>query len=120
MAHHNDIGQQGEQAAKRYLEDLGYHTLEQNWRFQRAEVDLIMLHNQTVIFVEVKTRAGNNPLHEPVINPKKIRFLQEAAAVYGDQHGYSGELRFDFVAVRIGKNRQPAVVHYPDAFFSYL
>ena len=41
MAEHNKKGEQGEQIAQNYLTDLGYIILERNWRFQKAEVDII-------------------------------------------------------------------------------
>ncbi len=41
MAKHIEIGKQGEELAKIYLEQKGYTILEQNWRFKKAEIDII-------------------------------------------------------------------------------
>ena len=59
MASHNDLGSKGEDLAKQHLEVAGYEILDENWRFGKAEVDLIAYLDKTIIFVEVKTRSGN-------------------------------------------------------------
>ena len=56
MARHNEIGKAGEQIAKNYLTERGYRILEENWRYRRAEVDLIAMDKDTLVIVEVKTR----------------------------------------------------------------
>ena len=51
-------GKRGEELAKRHYEILGYEILEINYRYKRAEVDLIALQNEALlIFVEVKARS---------------------------------------------------------------
>ena len=48
------LGRQGEEWARTYFLKQHYEILEQNWTFDRAEVDLILYQDQTLIFVEVK------------------------------------------------------------------
>ena len=52
------LGRQGEEWARTYFLKQHYEILEQNWTFDRAEVDLILYQDETLIFVEVKTRSG--------------------------------------------------------------
>ena len=56
MANHNDLGHQGEQLAVDYLLKQGYSILARNYRFQKAEIDIIAQKNSVLIILEVKTR----------------------------------------------------------------
>ena len=59
MASHNDLGQEGEQLARTYLERKGYRIIVSNWRHGRAEIDLITTYDNILVFVEVKTRSSS-------------------------------------------------------------
>jgi putative endonuclease len=48
------IGQIGEQFATDYLVKKGYIILEHNWRFKRAEIDIIAKNDNCLIFIEVQ------------------------------------------------------------------
>jgi len=41
MAKHLETGKKGEDLATKLLKEKGYDILETNWRFRRAEVDII-------------------------------------------------------------------------------
>ena len=43
MAQHNDLGKKGEQLAVDFLIDNNYKILEKNYRYLKAEVDIIAL-----------------------------------------------------------------------------
>ncbi|WP_461480547.1 YraN family protein [Porticoccus sp.] len=49
-------GMEAERWARHYLEQQGLATLEQNYRTTRGEIDLIMQHGSTLVFVEVRLR----------------------------------------------------------------
>ena len=49
MAQHNLFGQKAEQRALQYLIKKGYRLLKQNYRFGKAEVDLLMQKDQLLI-----------------------------------------------------------------------
>ena len=76
MSSHLKKGNLGEDLASCYLKGLNYKILERNWRFKRAEVDLICQIESILIFVEVKSRS-NNYYGEPevFVNKKKEQFL---------------------------------------------
>ena len=59
MAKHNELGEIGEEMAVEYLLDKGYIILERNYRFDRAEVDIIAQDNEQIVIVEVKTRTSD-------------------------------------------------------------
>jgi putative endonuclease len=81
----NTLGKFGEEKAKEYLESKGYEFLVSNYRYDRAEVDLIFKDekNKIVIFVEVKTRR-NREFGEPEesINAAKQNQIKKAAWGY--------------------------------------
>ena len=75
MAAHNDLGIEGEKLAVAHLKKHGYEILETNYRFQKAEVDVIAQKGETLAVIEVKTRTSadfGNP--EDFVKPKKIKF----------------------------------------------
>ena len=45
MAIHNELGEKGEELAVEFLQKKGYKILERNWRFKKAEVDIITIKN---------------------------------------------------------------------------
>jgi putative endonuclease len=52
------IGDRGEEIALRYLLRKGYSLVERNYRTRYGELDLILRHENTLVFVEVKLRRG--------------------------------------------------------------
>ena len=52
------LGKRGEQIAARYLRRCGYLILARNYRAAGAEIDLVAVEGQTLVFVEVKARNG--------------------------------------------------------------
>lgn len=51
------LGQWGEDLAKKFYERLGYRMIENNWRIKCGEIDIIFEKNKEIVFVEVKTRT---------------------------------------------------------------
>ena len=56
MADHIELGKEGEIIAVDYLQKKGFQILARNFRFKRAEVDIIVFKNDLLRIVEVKTR----------------------------------------------------------------
>lgn len=55
-----EIGAKGELIAQEFLIKNGYKIIETNKRFSRfCEIDIIALHKDTLVFVEVKTRSSD-------------------------------------------------------------
>jgi putative endonuclease len=121
MAAHNDTGIQGEVIAKKHLEAKGYKILEINWRYRRAEVDLIALKDSTLIFAEVKTRTGSAYGHpEDFVTYTKQGLLEYAAKEYIYKTDHNDEIRFDIISILIDKFDNYTVNHIEDAFWPGL
>ena len=76
MAKHYELGKKGERIAVGFLLEQGYSIVERNWRFLKAEVDIIAQKDNIVVAVEVKTRSSKvfgNP--QDFIDAKKIKLL---------------------------------------------
>ncbi len=118
MAEHIILGRKGEELAKQYLEAGGYEILDENWRFGKAEVDLIAYLNKTIIFVEVKTRTGN-AFGEPedFVDSVKQNLLISAADEFIELMDFNGEARFDIIAILFDQQGNHRLNHIQDAFW---
>jgi putative endonuclease len=111
-------GREGEQAAARFLENNGYTILERNYRRKFGEIDIIARHNDYLVFIEVKTRAGHShgdPL-EAVTFRKQKQISRVAQYYLQERQLHDIPARFDVVAVRVSKNRLPEIEIVTDAF----
>ena len=120
MADHNEIGKKGEALAQRFLQERGYKLLATNWRFQRAEIDIIAETEEVLVVVEVKTRTSliyENP--KEAVTKTKQKQLVKAADAYLQEHAIDKECRFDIVSVIINKD-EPTIEHLMDAFYPLL
>ncbi len=111
----NRKGAEGERLALRFLQREGYLLLEQNYRAQRCEIDLIMQDGETTVFVEVKARSSQAfGLGREAVTKKKQQNLLRAATAYAADHGLMEmSLRFDVAEVTLGTGR---VTHIKNAF----
>jgi len=118
MARHNVFGNQGELLARKYLEEKGYEILDENWRFRKAEIDLIAYKDPIIVFVEVKAR-DNNRFAEPedFVSKAKQKLLAMAAAEYIHLMNHQNEVRFDIITILFNKFGDPVIRHTEDAFW---
>jgi len=115
------FGKYGEDLARQYLQKQGYRLLEENFRTKMGEIDLIVEDNQTICFVEVKTRQSLDQ-GEPyeAVNAWKIRKLSQMATFYLKYKYHTVEIlsRFDVVSIVRDKDNQIKITHIKNAFDS--
>ncbi len=120
MALHNELGQKGEKNAIRFLKNKGYQVLATNWRYRKAEVDIIAKTPEAIVFVEVRTRSYDyfgQP--EETVDSRKQKLLKKAAEAYMERYDlFDYEGRFDIVAI-IQAEGTRKIYHLEDAFFFY-
>tara|TARA_R110002073_G_scaffold279026_1_gene443206 strand:+ start:496271 stop:496630 length:360 start_codon:yes stop_codon:yes gene_type:complete len=119
MAQHNELGKKGEQLAVDFLVKKGYSILDTNWRYQKAEVDIIAQKAEVLAVVEVKTRSTidfGNP--QDFVNPKKIKLLVAAVDEYVISKDLNVEVRFDIIAIVKEKNNY-TIEHLENAFYHF-
>lgn len=111
------LGQRGENVAARFLRDQGYKIIVRNFRCELGEVDIIARDGTTLVFVEVKTRAYDDPTPEDQVNVEKRHQLTKAARFYLSRFGQTQPpARFDVVAIVWPTGRDPQIRHTPNAF----
>ena len=116
MAKHNKLGKDGELIAFMVLQRDGFTIIETNWKFRKAEVDIIAKKDGFLIFIEVKTRSSKKfGKPEDAIDKKKISLYKDAAEGYIEQHPTEEEIRFDVMSIIIGKDKTD-IEHIPNAF----
>lgn len=95
------IGREGEDLAAQYLAKQGYRVLERNYRTRSGEIDLIALHEGTVVFVEVKTRTTDTyGAPELAVDARKRgRMIKAALGYIKYKKLYQVPCRFDVVAI---------------------
>ena len=111
-------GRRGEDIAHRFLQRAGMIVVARNHRTPSgsAEVDLVAWDGDTLVFVEVKSRAtGDFGPPDRAVDIEKQRRLIRAALDYARRADIPlPKLRFDLVNVIFSV--PPAVTHYRDVF----
>ncbi len=109
-------GQRGEDVALNYLNREGFVLVERNFRYRRAEVDLIVQKGQLLVFVEVKTRRNTNfGFPESFVSPQQVKLIVATADYYIRKQKWEGMIRFDIVAITLMPDLK--VKHFEDAFY---
>lgn len=114
-------GRRGEDIAHRFLERAGMIVVARNHRTPggSGEVDLVAWEGETLVFVEVKSRASREyGAPERAIDDDKRQKLILAARDYARRANLPWErTRFDTVTVVF--DTPPAVAHYRDVFSAH-
>lgn len=119
MAKHNELGKKGEQLAVDFLLKRGYTIVERNYRFDKAEVDIIAQIKDTLAIIEVKTRSTadfGNP--QDFVKPKQIKNLVKAVDEYVTVNELDVEVRFDIIAI-VKQNNKFEIEHLENAFYHF-
>jgi putative endonuclease len=119
VAQHIELGKKGEQLAVDFLIKNGYNILDRNYRFDRAEVDIIARKEEILSIIEVKTRTNidfGNP--EDFVTPKQIKNLVKAVNEYVTENDLDLEVRFDIVAI-VKEKQSFKIEHLKDAFYHF-
>ena len=106
-----DLGARGEELAVTWYTSRGYAVLSRNWRCREGELDLVARLGRTVVFCEVKTRAGAGfglPA-EAVTGEKQRRLRRLATRWLAEQVPSVGfdEVRFDVASVTLRAGAPP-------------
>ncbi|UXA19817.1 YraN family protein [Mycobacterium sp. SMC-4] len=108
-----ELGAWGEQLAVDYLQRIGLSVLQRNWRCRYGELDIIAAELNTVVFVEVKTRAGDQfGGAVTAVTPAKLRRLRRLAGLWlaGQDRSWA-HIRIDVIAIQAGRRRDPEITH---------
>jgi putative endonuclease len=113
------LGARGETLAARYLrKTAGHRILKKNYRSAAGEIDLVCADGDTLVFVEVKTRASDE-LADPLdsVDRAKRAQIERAARHFAMNHRVAHlPMRFDVVRVVWPPRGAAVIEHFPDAF----
>lgn len=116
MAKHIRTGKTGEDLAAAYLAQNQYIILEQNFRYKKAEVDIIAHQENILVFVEVKTRNSDIfGYPEEFVSERKRTLFLLAADEYIYKINWQHDIRFDIIAIT-GTGLAAKIHHIQDAF----
>jgi putative endonuclease len=115
----NRLGRRAECAALLLLMSKGYRPRHRRWRGSGGELDLVMQHRDTTVFVEVKARSDD--LYggaAAALDAKKQKVLTRAASAYLGRYGlWERPCRFDLVTIEKTGGLFPwRIRHYRDVF----
>ena len=107
-----ELGKKGEKAACKYLKKAGWKIIKTNYKNPFGEVDIIARKDETLAFIEVKTRTNENfgAPSEAVNYDRRQRYIM------GAKHYFAGRepdvtVRFDIIEILNGE-----INHIENAF----
>lgn len=99
----NPVAIVGENLAADYLRKKGYKIIERNFRLRNGEIDIIAIHKNTLVFIEVKTRKSitfGTPLE--AITHRKINEIIKTAQLYKSiNENLPDLLRIDAISISL-------------------
>lgn len=120
MAKHIEIGNKGEDLAVEFLISNGYEILHRNWRYRKAEIDIIAKGQHGLVFIEVKTRTSSNfGKPEEFVSNHQEELIFSAAQRFMEKENYNWEIRFDIIAVLVKEQtewKNYDIKHFKDVF----
>jgi putative endonuclease len=113
------VGVRAEDLAAALLEQRGFRVMARNWRRPQGELDLVADDAGTCVFVEVRSRTGEEHGHplEMVSARKRAQVIRAARLFLHESPPPASGFRFDVVGVTFHDDgRPPECVHVEDAF----
>jgi putative endonuclease len=100
-----ELGKKGEEHALRFLKKKGYRIIEKNYVCKMGEMDIIGKEKDTLVFIEVKTRASTEfGPPQLAVHSSKQRQLSKVALNYLNEKRLNDvKARFDVVAILLGQ-----------------
>lgn len=99
----NKVGALAEDFAANFLSAQGYKIIDRNFRSRFGEIDIIALHGNLLVFVEVKARWSlkfGRP--EEAVTPQKIWKITKTAEYYSLMHpNLPQSMRIEVVSLTI-------------------
>ena len=118
MDKRKETGRRGEEAAAHFLAARGWRILHRNWRCRLGELDIVAEDGDTIVFVEVRTRAAQGRFGTAAesVDARKRRKLASLAHAYLAWTGrQNAPIRFDVIACTAQPDGKIEIEHIPGA-----
>ncbi|HBG69724.1 MAG: hypothetical protein A2W93_15140 [Bacteroidetes bacterium GWF2_43_63] len=113
----SETGKFGEDEAALFLVNKGYEILHRNWRCGKDELDIVALHDEILVVVEVKTRTGTAfGMPWESVDDRKQQAIERAALTYLEAFAIDRDLRFDIVSIIVSPDKDVWIDHIENAF----
>ncbi len=110
------LGIEGEDLAVKFLSGKGYKIIARNYKTPIGEIDIIAKDGDTLVFVEVKTRADSSFGYPyEAVNYWKKEKLKKSALLYLKKLRKELPSRFDVISIYMNNGRKE-IEHIKDAF----
>ncbi|TRZ95967.1 MAG: YraN family protein [Dehalococcoidia bacterium] len=98
-----ELGDIGEEMARKFLKKKGYRIRETNFRCREGEIDIIAEHKDYLVFIEVRTKTGSSfgSPEESVTFAKKEKLIASALAYMSSHKDLPDNWRIDFVGIEM-------------------
>mgnify|MGYP002564365002 FL=1 len=116
----HELGKRGEEAATCFLQRREYEILDRNWKCIAGEADIVALQDDTLCFIEVKTRKdAQKGFPSEAVDMRKRSRYERIAACYLKDHDYADvRVRFDVIAILVLGEGRAFLRHHLNAFGS--
>lgn len=119
MGKHNEFGKEGENLAVAYLIEKGYTIKYRNYRFLKAEIDIIAQKDDILAIVEVRARSNDQIVSiADTVTKKKIKLLVNGADNYVTERNLNIEVRFDIITI-LKNSKIFKIEHLEGAFYHF-
>lgn len=106
------IGKYGERLACEFLKKKGLRVITTNYQTKVGEIDIIARDNESLIFIEVKTRTSTDYGYpEENVHLKKLTAFKMAVELYILQNNVCEAYRLDVVSVDVS-GEKPVFEHF--------
>ncbi len=115
----NNVGVKGEDYAVKLLQNKGYVVDKRNYRSRYGEIDIIAHDAEYLLFVEVKSRSGNETSPRSAVTLSKQAKIIKTALMYLQENNTNLQPRFDVIEVYFSKTQSPSLprlCHLKNAF----
>ena len=100
-----ELGRKGEDIAVNYLIKSGYNIMKRNYRIGHSDIDILAKDNETLVFVEVRTKSREDRgMPEDTLTPKKLRRMKKTAELYIAFNHYEGSARLDAICIVVDES----------------
>ena len=115
------LGRRAESLAADFLSAAGLRIVVRNWcrrGHTTGELDIVADDDGTCVFVEVRSRTGDQSGHplETITPHKRARVIHAARLYLAEEKPTASAYRFDVIAITFWPDRDPEIVHIPHAF----
>jgi Holliday junction resolvase-like predicted endonuclease len=109
-AHTTILGLEAEKAVGKHLRSLGYTLLDSNWRRPWGELDLVVVRDRVIHFVEVKASTRSTPGFEPFLraDARKMHKVRRTAQTWLSAHRYGPDTEWQMDIASVIMKPAPA------------